>query len=110
MSDRNLDRLHRSLDYHGVDPNVLVQIPSENVAVNSSVCRNEEKFANHSCSPNARLVGVGLLGKTLIFICAIRRLQAGEEVFIDYERYSDRPGSPQTVSCLCRSRNYRLAI
>lgn len=110
VSGPNLERLYRELDYHGQDPNILVDLPSDNSVIDPRTVGKEGQFANHSCSPNARLVEVDVKGKGLVFICALIPLKTGEEVFIDYQWYSDMPGSPRRVPCLFRSANCRLAI
>lgn len=110
VSGRNLERLYWSLDFHGMRPNVLVDIPSDQGVLDPRVFGKGAQFYNHSYSCNARPVKLDIRGKTLIFICALRPIMADEEVFVDYQWYTAHPGSPYIVPCLCISSNYRGAI
>lgn len=110
VSDRALERLHWAVEYHGQDPNSLVEVPSDKAVIDPRVCGNEGKYANHSCDPNARLVEIDVRGKTFIFTVALRPIKAGEEILIEYEWYSERPGSTGRVPCHCGNDKCRHLI
>lgn len=74
------------------------------------MCETDGQYANHSCSPNARLVEIEVKRQWLVFIAALRPIKDGEEIYIDYEWYTGRPGSSRTIECLCGSIDYHKAI
>lgn len=62
-------------------------------------------FFNHSCSPNA-----GIKGQ--IFLVAMRKIKAGEEVTFDYAMTlsESQDAKPYKVTCLCGKKNCRGTI
>ncbi len=59
------------------------------------------EYLNHSCEPNAAIAGT----KTLV---AIRNIEVGQEVTIDYSMTDADP--LWEMSCLCKSKNCRKLI
>lgn len=53
--------------YHGMEPNVLVEVPSDKAVFDPRVVDTEAQVSNHSCSRNARIVEPEVHGKSLIF-------------------------------------------
>lgn len=78
--------------------------------IDPRVCGNQGQYANHSCTPNARLVEIDVRGKNLVFLAALRQLKAGEESYFGYGWYTGRLGSKHRIPCFCGSDNCRLAI
>lgn len=110
VSGHNLRRMTEVLDYHGINLDRQVAVPSEDAIVDPRGCGNVAQFVNHSCAPNARLVEVDVCGKTIVVIVALRDLEPGEEVLIDYGYFSSRPGVMGAIRCLCGTPSCRIWI
>jgi SET domain-containing protein len=63
---------------------------------------NGTHYINHSCSPNAFMQ---ILYDHILFI-ALRDIEAGEEITIDYEQTLH----PDDKRCICKARNCRGTI
>jgi SET domain-containing protein len=63
------------------------------VVRDASVGGNLARFINHACRPNCY---VRVIGRT-IWICAARRIEAGEELTYDYNT-----GGEAGIACRCR--------
>lgn len=107
---RNIERLHWALEHHRMEPTVLVKVPTEGDVVDPRTVGNEGRYDNHSCSPNARLVEIDVHGKKLIFLAVLRAIEPDEEIYIDYQWYTGRPGSIYVVKCFGGSENCRQSI
>lgn len=84
ISGRDFRRMSASFDHHGVHPDVQVPVPSERTVIDLRLVANIEKKVNHHCLPNAKLMELKVINKTLVCIVAIRNTSAGEEVFLHY--------------------------
>ncbi|CAG5084343.1 Oidioi.mRNA.OKI2018_I69.PAR.g10617.t1.cds [Oikopleura dioica] len=78
----------------------------ETVHIDAGRLGNAARFANHSCSPNAKLYPVRVENDIArIALFALRFIEPGEEITYDYgsaeSTLSDR-------KCHCGSRNCRL--
>lgn len=69
-------------------------------ALDESEEKDIELFVNHSCNPNC-----GMRGE--ITFVAMRKIQVGEELTIDYSMVDNEEYS---FVCLCKSRNCRKVI
>lgn len=107
ISGRAAQRLNTAMDYHNVHPGLQAAVPSEDAIVDPRIVGNDSRFVNHSCTPNAELVEIDVRGRTVVFIIALRPLEADEEVLIDYRWYTGRKHPSQRVVCHCGSDNCR---
>jgi len=74
--------------------------------INPEIGGNDARWINHSCDPNCE----ALEEDDRIFICAIRDIEAGEELFYDYALEIDEPiteESKKKYACRCGSSNCR---
>lgn len=55
MTGRNRQRMEWAIDYHGISPDVLVFVPSENAVIDPRGIGNAARKVNHHCEPNAFL-------------------------------------------------------
>jgi hypothetical protein len=67
--------------------------------------REDDTFINHSCDPNA-----GYKGQ--IFLVAMRDIEAGDEICIDYATilHASEGVKPYRLKCFCGSENCRDVI
>ena len=74
--------------------------------INPEIGGNDARWINHSCDPNCE----ALEEDDRIFICAIRDIEADEELFYDYALEIDEPiteESKKKYACHCGSSNCR---
>jgi uncharacterized protein len=74
--------------------------------INPEIGGNEARWINHCCDPNCEAVEED----NRIFICAIRNIEPGEELFYDYAMEIDEPiteESKKEFACQCRSPKCR---
>jgi len=74
--------------------------------INPEIGGNDARWINHSCDPNCEAIEED----DRIFICAIRDIEAGEELFYDYALEIDEPiteESKKKYACRCGSSNCR---
>jgi SET domain-containing protein len=74
--------------------------------INPEIGGNDARWINHGCDPNCEAIEED----DRIFICAIRDIQAGEELFYDYALEIDEPiteESKKKFACHCRSPDCR---
>ena len=74
--------------------------------INPEIGGNDARWINHSCDPNCEAIEED----DRIFICAIRDIEAGEELFYDYALEIDEPiteESKKKFACHCHSPNCR---
>ncbi|WPB55103.1 SET domain-containing protein [Xylophilus sp. GOD-11R] len=69
---------------------------------------NATRHLNHACAPNCEAVEeedeAGLL---TVRIVTLRRVKAGDELFIDYCLTADASAKPEDYACRCGARNCR---
>lgn len=69
---------------------------------------NETRHLNHSCEPNCEaLEETGPRGRLMIVFYALRRVIAGDELFIDYSLIVDGHQSDAAYRCSCGSGRCR---
>ena len=62
---------------------------------------NATRHINHACAPNAEAVeSHGASGKLIVTVRALRRIRAGEELFLDYALVIDGD-NPADYPCAC---------
>ncbi|HKX41762.1 MAG TPA: SET domain-containing protein [Burkholderiaceae bacterium] len=62
---------------------------------------NTTRFINHACAPNVEAVErYGAGGELVLRVRALRRIQAGEELFLDYALETDGD-DPSDYPCAC---------
>jgi len=74
--------------------------------INPEIGGNDARWINHSCDPNCEAIEED----DRIFICAIRDIEADEELFYDYALEIDEPiteESKKKFACHCHSPNCR---
>ncbi|WPG41040.1 SET domain-containing protein [Variovorax sp. EBFNA2] len=81
---------------------------SDGTTIDGAEGGNATRHLNHACEPNCEAqeeYGEG--GQLVLRIEAIRRIRAGEELFIDYALNVDANADPQDYSCQCGSLRCR---
>jgi SET domain-containing protein len=72
---------------------------------------NESRFINHSCDPNIQSFNLSgqIESQTLhrIGLFASRKIQAGEELTMDYQWDKNELNIPKDIPCLCKSSKCR---
>lgn len=67
---------------------------------------NATRFLNHACEPNVEAVEQhGRAGRLEIVFHALRRIEPGEELLLDYRLHVE--GDPQDYPCRCRAAGCR---
>jgi hypothetical protein len=77
--------------------------------INPQIGGNDARWINHGCDPNCEAIEED----DRIFICAIRDIEAGEELFYDYALEIDEPiteESKKKFACHCHSPNCRSTM
>ncbi len=69
------------------DPHTFIFGLDHGQVINAGIDGNEARWINHSCDPNCEAIGKG----DRIFICAMKQIRAGEELFYDYALQLDEP-------------------
>ena len=69
------------------DPHTFIFALDNGEVINAEIDGNEARWINHSCDPNCEAVGE----ENRIFIYALKRIRAGEELFYDYALELDEP-------------------
>lgn len=75
--------------------------------INPEIGGNEARWINHSCDPNCEAIEDE---DDRVFIYALRKLSAGEELFYDYALELDEPPTKELEkehACHCGSRKCR---
>ncbi len=76
----------------------------DGLTIDAGVRGNSIRFMNHSCDPNCETCAEG----TRVFVYALRRISAGEELTYDYNlRPGDPDDSPDDYACKCGSSKCR---
>eukprot|EP00300_Choanocystis_sp_HF-7_P012373 c17863_g1_i2.p1 GENE.c17863_g1_i2~~c17863_g1_i2.p1 ORF type:complete len:542 (+),score=107.88 c17863_g1_i2:513-2138(+) len=76
-----------------------------NEVIDASRKGNLARFINHSCDPSCETQKWTVLGEIRVGVFAKRRMNAGEEVTIDYN--FERIGGSNEIPCMCGSSNCR---
>lgn len=71
----------------GVDGHTFLFGLSDGRVIDGSRGGNSARWFNHSCAPNCEAIEDG----QRVFIDTLRPIEAGEELFIDYQLVVDRP-------------------
>jgi uncharacterized protein len=70
--------------------------------IDASSGGNATRHLNHSCAPNCvAYEEQGARGRTIIAFYALRAIQAGEELFLDYSLEVDEAQAPEAFACAC---------
>lgn len=77
--------MKRSFDHHGLYSDVHASVPSEGAVIDPRGVGNYACKVDHHCTPNAHLVHHRFHGKTIVVIEALRDIEAGEYIFIEYK-------------------------
>jgi uncharacterized protein len=88
------------------DPHTFLFALDNGQVINAAIDGNEARWINHSCDPNCEAVGKG----DRIFIYALKRIGAGEELFYDYTLELDEPLTQKLktqYACYCRTPRCR---
>jgi SET domain-containing protein len=81
---------------------VLFTLDDETV-IDGNINGNEARFINHCCDPNCEAV----IYEDTVMIDAVRPIQPGEELFIDYCLELTDLALASAYQCRCGSRNCR---
>jgi len=68
--------------------------------IDATLIGNAARFINHCCQPNCRTRTFSIDGQQHILILALRDIQAGEELFYDYQFALDEEGK-ERLPCYC---------
>ncbi|HEY3287324.1 MAG TPA: SET domain-containing protein-lysine N-methyltransferase [Gemmatimonadaceae bacterium] len=82
---------------------------SRQTVIDASVGGNDARFINHSCTPNCEAV----ITRGRVFICAIRPISKGAELFYDYayERDGTETAADEArYACFCGTKHCRGTI
>ena len=88
------------------DPHTFIFGLDNGQVINAEIDGNEARWINHSCDPNCEAVGKG----NGIFIYALRRIRAGEELSYDYALQLNEPITRELESefkCHCGAARCR---
>jgi uncharacterized protein len=88
------------------DGHTFLFIASNRTVIDAGVNGNEARFINHSCAPNCETV----IENSRVFIEAIRRIKAGEELGYDYQltwESTDDPVELALYACRCGAKRCR---
>ena len=91
---------------HDDDPHTFIFGLDNGQVINAGIDGNEARWINHSCNPNCEAVGKG----SGIFIYALQKIRAGEELFYDYALQLDEPITrklEQEYKCHCGTSRCR---
>lgn len=81
---------------------------SDGSVIDASEGGNETRHLNHCCAPNVQAQEErGPRRQKTIAFYALRDLQAGEELFIDYALVVDEPQAGEAYRCRCGAPNCR---
>jgi len=82
------------------DNHTFLFIADDTTVIDAGVAGNEARFVNHACEPNCESV----IERSRVFIDAIRRIRAGEELTYDYQiqrEPDDPPDIDSVFACRC---------
>jgi len=88
------------------DGHTFLFIASKRTVIDAGVNGNEARFINHSCAPNCETV----IENGRVFIEALRRIKAGEELGYDYQLTWDSTDDPVELAlyaCRCGAEHCR---
>jgi uncharacterized protein len=88
------------------DGHTFLFIASRRTVIDAGVNGNEARYINHSCAPNCETV----IENGRVFIEAIRRIKAGEELGYDYQltwESTDDPVELALYACRCGAKRCR---
>lgn len=88
------------------DPHTFIFGLDNGQVINAAIGGNEARWINHSCDPNCEAVGE----KGGIFIYALRKIRAGDELFYDYALQLDEPITEELIldyKCDCGAARCR---
>jgi SET domain-containing protein len=81
----------------------MMFILDDETVIDGSINGNEARYVNHSCDPNCEAV----IYEDNVLIEALRPIQPGEELFIDYCLVLSDPSLVEAYRCCCGSHNCR---
>lgn len=82
---------------------------NRHTVIDAAVRGNDARFINHSCDPNCEAYSY----RSRIFIRAIRRIRAGEELLYDYSYARDKDTTAEDEKlyrCICGAKKCRGSI
>ncbi len=88
------------------DNHTFLFIVDKRTVIDAGVGGNEARFINHACDPNCESV----IEKRRVYIDALRDIEAGEELFYDYQIQrddDDPPNVDEIWACRCGTRTCR---
>jgi uncharacterized protein len=88
------------------DNHTFLFIVDRQIVIDAGVGGNEARFINHSCDPNCESV----IQNRRVYIEAIREIEAGEELFYDYQivrEKDDPPDIDAIFACHCGTARCR---
>jgi len=85
------------------ETHTMMFVLDDETVIDGDVNGNEARFINHSCDPNCEAV----IDEDAVLIDALRPIQPGEELFIDYCLQLSEPVLDDAYQCRCGSPNCR---
>ena len=81
---------------------------SDGTTIDGGEGGNATRHLNHACEPNCEAVEEDIAGgKLAVRIVTLKRVKAGQELFIDYSLTADASASPEDYACGCGARTCR---
>lgn len=81
---------------------------SDGTTIDGGEGGNATRHLNHACAPNCEAVEEeDEKGKIKVRIVTLKRVRAGQELFIDYCLTADASASPDDYACQCGARSCR---
>jgi uncharacterized protein len=85
------------------DGHTMMFTLDDETVIDGNINGNEARYINHSCDPNCEAV----IYDDTVLIEAVRPIQPGDELFIDYCLDLSDPSLAELYQCRCGSRNCR---
>lgn len=85
------------------DGHTVLFILDDETVIDGNINGNEARFINHSCDPNCEAV----IYDDTVMIDAVRPIQPGEELFIDYCLELSDLSLANAYHCCCGNQNCR---
>ena len=81
---------------------------SDSTTIDGGEGGNATRHLNHACAPNCEAVEEeDADGRVVVRIVALKRVRAGQELFIDYSLTADDSALPGDYACHCGARKCR---
>lgn len=106
---RYAGKRHRTWEARGHDSQLTYLFGlTDGSVIDASDGGNATRHLNHACDPNCEAQEVKLRGRRIeVVFTALRDIDAGEEMFIDYLLCLDESDDPSNYPCRCGTANCR---